>query len=848
MFLSLIEVCFMADDPIQRLATAELPLHVRAELLTELGTLRLQTGQAHAAQAALAAAHQLQPSQSRAHTLGLAALAAGDTAAAVDALEDAAARSDSPEARTQALANAGAAAVERGDLHTAKLRFEEARDERASAGLPESALLLVNLARVLQRLEQPHAAQALLVEATEAASTPAERSLVALRLAELAEDPLPWLDRALSGSLGDAEARTTWLQRAQLLGERGDHQGAIHSLQMAGNSSARDVFEECSRLSALGGYRYQVGDIAGARSALDRAAVLLPEDAAASSLATRLRINRGLTRLAQGELDPARSDLEQATEDLRARGDLKQLAPQLAALVDLHRYAGDLSAAIDLQTELLELERHLDGPLPEGAMLYGSVEDRSLSVSLSDARRAGPGPGDGPVLFVVPPAWGASGPLFPRGAVSVASFLQEHGVPAQVLPLAHVVEPKDSATIRSERIARALEDAVSALRPRAIGLSVTFSYLMPQAREHARMLRALVGPAIPIVIGGPHVTYVDRDTLAECPELDIVVRGEGEWTALELFETLRARGDLAQVKGITWRASDGQIHRNGGRKLGDVRALPPVDFSLVPAAFAHRMDASVLTSRGCAFRCKFCHEFRYWGGIVREFTVDRIIGEMERLARYGNHLQGIDDSMLDMSTPFFMELVEALGESDHVHPDFGLLTRLDTVTQAGCEAMAKAGLRWVSMGAESGSQTVLDAMNKGLAVGRTRESLQLVRDAGLSSAAFFIVGHPGDSEAESQVTLDFLDGLFQDDLVDWIDVSTFSPYPGTAFYRSPERHGIEILTRDWSRWRRSNRPVSQLRDYPAAAIYRTYLRMLATQVRHRGAAGPPAPALQSTGA
>lgn len=659
------------------------------------------------------------------------------------------------------------------------------------------------------------------------------------------------VEQALSAEAVPVHLRASALTRLGAeRGRTGDASGAARPLRVAAALWAQlgrhDA--EVDVLTSLGGHLYVLRQVDAALAVLDRAHGLRTHVAPDSPTVTRLHTNRGLVLLSKGRLDEAQGELESAVERLRQAGETRALGSQLRALVDLHRYKGDLPRAIDLQGELAELEPTLDVPLAEGGMLYSAVEDRSLSVSVASLQQAGPSVGTGPVVFFVPPAWGASGPLFPRGAVSVASFLAEQGIPAHVVPLADVVDSSDDAMTVRRKSEALVQRVVDALRPRAIGISVTFSYLFPQGQYLAELARRCAGPQIPVLMGGPHVTYLDRETLEETPALDIVVRGEGEWTALAVLQALAAKADLRDVRGITWRDSDGQIHRNKGRKLGDVRQLPPVDFGLLPTPFAHRMDVSALTSRGCSFRCRFCHEFRYWGGVVREFPVSRIVGELDRLARVGNTLQGIDDSMLDMTTPLFMELVDALGRSPHVAPNFGLLTRLDTVSAEGSRAMKAAGLRWVSMGAESGSQVVLDAMNKGLKVEQAAASLRTVRDAGLEAATFFIVGHPGDNLTESGRTLEFLDGLWRDGLVSWVDVSTFSPYPGTPFYSLAHRHGIRILSRDWSRWRRTNRPVAELADYPAAAIYRTYLKMLAVQARYRGPDGLTPPGPQATGA
>jgi radical SAM superfamily enzyme YgiQ (UPF0313 family) len=157
--------------------------------------------------------------------------------------------------------------------------------------------------------------------------------------------------------------------------------------------------------------------------------------------------------------------------------------------------------------------------------------------------------------------------------------------------------------------------------------------------------------------------------------------------------------------------------------------------------------------------------------------------------------------------------------------------------------MREVGLRSMSVGLESGSDTVLLAMNKGVTLARAREGLALARAAGVTVAGFFIVGHPGDNPVESDKTLAWVDGVFGDDLLGWMDSAMFTPYPGTPFYAHPDKYGVRILTRDWSRWRRTNRPVAELEGFSASEIYLDYLRMLAIMdaYRRRVAAAAAAP-------
>jgi len=585
---------------------------------------------------------------------------------------------------------------------------------------------------------------------------------------------------------------------------------------------------------------YLLGDPSLALERADQADEALTDDAP-PQLRAQLNANRGLALLALDRAEQAREDLERAAARFAALDMPEHEARQFAALSDLHRYRAELDQAIDHHARVLELEQAHGFRVTEpGGLLYAPIHDQSQPLPPPYHKdpcgtQQPPEPlwqrthKERPFLLIVPPAHGSHGPVFPRGATSIASFLQAHGMPAEVLPLGHLVDDFSGRSAALSATRTAVADALETLRPRAVGLSIPFSYLYPRALELAAMVRELA-PELPIVAGGAHVTFEDKQTLEQSPHIDIVVRGEGEWTALELLQRLDRGEDLAQQPGITWRAPDGSTVRNPNRPLGDLDTLPPVDFGLLPRSFCERMEVAAITSRGCAYRCRFCHERGFWRGQVRAHSPQRIIAEGDLLAaEYDNAFRGVDDSMLDMRTPYFHELVELLGQRDWLRPSFGFLTRLDTIVPEGLEAMVRNRIRVMSVGAESGSQAVLDAMGKDLKVETMLNALAMTRDAGVGVNGFFIVGHPGDSPELAAESRTFIDGLFEQRMVQWIDLSIFTPYPGTPFFTNPAHYGVEILSQDWSLWRRSNRPIAQLEGYSASAIYLDYLRLLRLQ-------------------
>ncbi len=795
----------------------------RAALLTRMGDSCRHSGDLEAASAAYAAALESHPMGATQAGLGHLLANRGQAAQAQSLFKQAAEslRTEGHQVLAiEAESNVGCMLYAQNQHAAAVEVFEHTLPQRRAHGdVAGQTLDLLNLAGCRLGLGDPAAALPLFAEA------------------------IPLLESA-----GDTiAAAKTRLDRGNAAYQAGEPHAAVSEYQaaLAVLTPHLSRVEAAQLHSNLGSMLYEVGEVTSAQEAFDAAERLLPEDdPQALTVATHLRANRGLALIAGGRFDEARADLEQARDGYSALGEHRRVATTTAALSDLCRYDGDLAGAVAFHSDVIVLERDHGFSLDEpGGLLYAPIEDPGLAIQEATGEpraRTVPRPspvdldphGERPVLFFTPPVLGTYGPLFPRGATTVATYLASHGIPAVVIPLSHCVDIYGGGEHVASMTREAIREAIAAYRPRAVGVSVTFSYLYAQGLEIARLARE-ADADVPILMGGPHVTYQDRECLEEAPFVDIVVRGEGEWTALETLRTLEAGGELKDVLGITWRDRDGAVHKNKRRPLGNVLELPAIDFGLLPRPFVERMEITGLTSRGCKFKCTFCHEFRYWGTVVRDYPPQRVVDELERIATiYGNTMRGIDDSMLSMLEPSYFELCELLAKSPHKSERFNFLTRIDTVSSEGLEAMKKAGIPSMSVGLESGSTKVLKAMNKGFDLDAAKGTLRTIRDAGVGLATFFIVGHPGDDTQESEKTIEYVDELFREDLTGWIDLSIFTPYPGTPFFINPKAYGIEILSLDWSKWRRSNRPIAQLTNYSASEIYLTYLRMLETQAGH----------------
>lgn len=424
-------------------------------------------------------------------------------------------------------------------------------------------------------------------------------------------------------------------------------------------------------------------------------------------------------------------------------------------------------------------------------------------------------------VLISPPE---NGKCCTMGILSIAAFLEARGYPTAVVPLADDMGLED---LSAEKIEAVLTDVIREHAPLMIGVScLTCDY--HTCKEILRISKQL-NENIVTIMGGIHPTFMDEDCI-QLPFTDIVVRGEGEWTMLELISALENGSDLHKIRGLTFK-ENGKIIRTPDRPLGDLNELPLMDFGFLPYEFVRNAYAYGMLSRGCAFGCNFCADNRFWKR-VRRFPVSRVIHEMETLERfYKSPMAAIEDNMVYIGSEHFSDLcTEIKKRKITLGPQFYVLTRADSVIidEQGIRDMEGTGIQYVILGIESGSPKVLKMMNKKTTPDVILSGCEKLRKYDLSPIGLWMIGHPGDNSEETEHSLKLLDHLLKEDLLSAANFTYFVPWPGTRFFEEPEKYGIEILVEEWSNWnfRRKTggkrQPICQLKDFPAHKMEACY--------------------------
>ncbi|PVX27126.1 MAG: hypothetical protein CW716_03900, partial [Candidatus Bathyarchaeum sp.] len=217
-------------------------------------------------------------------------------------------------------------------------------------------------------------------------------------------------------------------------------------------------------------------------------------------------------------------------------------------------------------------------------------------------------------------------PFMPLGLGYLAAIIEENGYDVNII---------DCQALRLT-----VEDAKNELQKRKPDL-VGFTSTTLTYKSALSIIRAAkeVLPDCLTVIGGSHVTFWDEEALKECPQLDIIVRGEGEVTFLELVKKIEKNEDFTNVIGTTCR-KDGQIVVNSDRPhIEDLDSLPYPAFHLWPIEHFNKYGKiifPVMTSRGCTFWCDFCSAVRMFGRRYRMRSPQKVVDELEFLyKKYG---------------------------------------------------------------------------------------------------------------------------------------------------------------------------------------------------------------------
>ena len=332
-----------------------------------------------------------------------------------------------------------------------------------------------------------------------------------------------------------------------------------------------------------------------------------------------------------------------------------------------------------------------------------------------------------------------------------------------------------------------IQETVKSYKPGVVGISTK-----AQNFASACMVSSLVkevDPSVTILAGGPHASAIGVKALSHA-EIDVVVRGEGEDTVVELLRVIREGALLKNVRGIIYR-DDGRVLENPSRSLiHDIDRLP-FPFESAPSVLKdfHRYPMSafryVLSSRGCPHNCVFCGSRTVWGRQVRYRSPKNIVSEIQGLRKRGLRFIHFSDDTFGVDREHLREICTALLiHCPGIH--WSCETHVNLINEETVSLMKRAGCHSIEIGIESGNNDILRKIRKTTTIERAIAACKTIKKNGIEAVALFMVGFPDDTEETLADTYSAMKKV----RCDRIHFSIFTPYPGSEAYEQCKERGL----------------------------------------------------------
>jgi radical SAM superfamily enzyme YgiQ (UPF0313 family) len=352
------------------------------------------------------------------------------------------------------------------------------------------------------------------------------------------------------------------------------------------------------------------------------------------------------------------------------------------------------------------------------------------------------------------------------GSVLLATILSKNGYNARVI--IEDVKPFDGAML--EGIDMVAISTITSTAPRAYELADEFRL-----------------KGIPVVMGGPHVTFLPDEALAHS---DYVVCGEGENAILQLLNALNADAPLDGIRGLSYRAGGKTFYNEKEDFISDLDALPTPDFSLIEAWNSDQV-IPFATSRGCPFKCKFCSVIKMFGTQMRYLSVDRVIEELKVYSKKTNHIFFCDDNFT-ANKKRAKQILRRMIKEDFKF-EWSAQVRVDAARDEELlDLMRKSGCYTVFIGFESINPKTLLAYDKKQSIDDIKHSIERFHSYGICIHGMFVLGASDDNVFTIKNTAKFAEDM----KLDSVQFLVLTPLPGTDTYDELKEKGA-LISDDW---------------------------------------------------
>lgn len=373
----------------------------------------------------------------------------------------------------------------------------------------------------------------------------------------------------------------------------------------------------------------------------------------------------------------------------------------------------------------------------------------------------------------------------PMGLLYTATVARQEGIKVEFI---------EGSFLKSD------EDCLSAIlskSPTLVGISCT-GFNWPKVKELAEQIKEK-NKNIKIVVGGAFPEGYRKKCLEECQYIDFVATGDGEPQIRDMYLAISedvkiGEARLSNIPGLVWKNNKNEIKINEGMSMiKDVNSIPfPArdlidinDYCPSIGYFKRLPNITVVGSRGCPFKCTFCHTTNDYGNRLRLRSAKNIVDEIQEcVEKYGAKDVIFWDNVLTINKPLIKEICNEI-INRKLDITWCGSTRADLVDYETLKLMKKAGCWRLLFGIESGVQKNLDIIQKNTSVEKVKEGLTACHKAGIESLCTFIFGLPGETYEEGLETIEFA----CNQPISYAKFFSLGVHPGTPLYDNVETYG-----------------------------------------------------------
>ncbi|MEO0649272.1 MAG: radical SAM protein [Planctomycetota bacterium] len=385
--------------------------------------------------------------------------------------------------------------------------------------------------------------------------------------------------------------------------------------------------------------------------------------------------------------------------------------------------------------------------------------------------------------------------VHPLGIMMIASAARERGHGD-----VHILDMK----VEDWTPERCVEE-IERIRPKVVGLSA-MTYEAGCMHEVAKLVKQRL-PECVVVCGGPHPSVAADDVMQD-EAVDIVVRGEGEWTFAEVLDGVEeGRVEWSGCEGIHWRNAAGEVVVEPDRSPpADLDAMPFPAWDLVPhekyhkvprggVIYAHKEFATMFSSRACPWRCTYCHNS--YGKTFRERSAENVLAEMRLLVEeYGVREFVFMDDIFNFRPERAKTIARGIIDAGwKIKLTFPNGFRGDILDEELVVLLKQAGMYRCMIAVESAVPRIQKVMKKNLKIDKVRKIVEFTAKQGVMTHGAFMLGFPTETEEEMRET------------IEWAASSSFHtaaffrviPFKGTELFNQIQHAGFDLPT-DWSKY------------------------------------------------